>query len=153
MSDTQLVEHEFSNCVGQLFRGLNLLNRDQKVCYGLTLSQCYTIESLAQKGLVSMNDLSRLQGVTISTMTRVIDVLVRDGIVERIASPEDRRKVCIQLSEKGKDVAEKLQKCTEEYTRQIFLNIPADQREHIIESMQFLCAAIEQVSKRCCVIQ
>ncbi len=150
MSETQTAESLFSDLVGQLFRRLNLLNRDQKVCYGITLAQCYTIETLAQKGLISMNDLSRLQGVTISTMTRVIDVLVRDEIVERVASPDDRRKVCIQLSEKGTVLARKLKKCTEAYTQRIFENIPADKKDMVTQAMQLLCDGIEKLGKSCC---
>ena len=143
-------EVKFSRLVVQLFRKLNLLNRDQKVCYGITLSQCCAIESLEQTGLLSMNELSQHQGVTLSTMTRIVDVLVRDGVLQRISNPGDRRKVCIELTEKGKDLAGELKKCTEAYTKEILEQIPRNRRSQVIESMDLLIKAIETVNPKCC---
>jgi DNA-binding MarR family transcriptional regulator len=143
-------EAKFARLVGQLFRKLNLLNRDQKVCYGITLSQCCAIETLEQKGLLNMNELSQYQGVTLSTMSRIVDVLVRDGVLQRVSNPGDRRKVCIELTESGKDLAGELKKCTEAYTKDILEQIPRDQRSQVIESMDLLIKAIEAVNPKCC---
>lgn len=140
----------FSQLVGQLFRKLNLLNRDQKVCHGITLAQCCAIETLDHKGMLTMNQLSREQGVTLSTMTRVVDVLVRDGVLDRVSSPEDRRKVCIQLTGKGEDLARTLKKCTEDYTGKILEQIPGEKHEQVIESMELLLKAIESSNPKCC---
>jgi DNA-binding MarR family transcriptional regulator len=144
-------EKKFSHLVGELFRKLNLLNRDQKVCYGITLSQCCAIETLEQRGLLSMNELSQYQGVTLSTMTRVVDVLVRDGVVRRESSPGDRRKVCIELTEEGKNLAQKLKKCTEAYTKEILDQIPVNKHGQVVESVELLIKAIESVNPKCCV--
>jgi DNA-binding MarR family transcriptional regulator len=146
----QSKEVRFSQLVGELFRKLNLLNRDQKVCHGITLAQCCAVETLDQKGMVTMNQLSREQGVTLSTMTRVVDVLVRDGVLDRAGSPGDRRKVCIQLTEKGKDLARTLKKCTEDYTGKILEQIPEEKHEQMIESMEMLLKAIESSNPKCC---
>jgi len=144
-------EEKFSRLVAELFRKLNLLNRDQKVCYGITLSQCCTIETLEQKGLLPMNELSQCQGVTLSTMTRVVDVLVRDGVVRRESNPGDRRKVCIELTEEGKTLAQKLKKCTEAYTKEILDQIPVDKQGQVMESVELIIKAIEAVHPKCCV--
>jgi len=144
-------ESKFSHLVTELFRKLNLLNRDQKVCYGITLSQCCAIEILDQKGLLSMNDLSQSQGVTISTMTRVVDVLVRDNVLQRTGSPKDRRKVCIKLTSKGEELAKRLQKCTRMYTKDILDKIPEDKRGQVVESIELLINAIKSSNPRCCV--
>ena len=144
-------EEKFSRLVTELFRKLNLLNRDQKVCYGITLSQCCAIEILDQKGLLSMNSLSQSQGVTISTMTRVVDVLVRDDVLQRSGSPKDRRKVCIELTGKGKNLAKQLQKCTRAYTKEILDKIPADKQSQVVESIELLINAIESTNPKCCV--
>lgn len=51
-----------------------------------------------------MNQLSERMSLARSTMTRVVDTLVRDGILERVRDREDRRLVEVQLTEKGKDL-------------------------------------------------
>lgn len=148
--DSRSIEVRFSQVVGELFRKLNLLNRDQKVCYGITLSQCCAIETLARKGRLTMNELSQYQGVTVSTMTRIVDVLVRDEIVQRINNPADRRTVCIELTPQGQDWAQKLKKCTEDYTGQILRQIAGEKQAQVVESMDLLIRAIEAIDKRCC---
>jgi len=136
--------------IGNLIRQLNLLNRDQKVCYGVTLSQCYVLETLGVKGKLTMNELSQEQGVTLSTMTRVVDVLVRDNIVIRDTIPGDRRKVFIDLTEKGKELAEKLRICTEEFVWKLMEKIPEEKREQVMDSMELLSKAIESFNYKCC---
>ena len=143
--------NKFPELIGQLIRQLSLLNRDQVICYGVTLQQCYILDTLERNGQLTMNELSRLQNVSVSTMTRAIDVLVRDGIVERAASPGDRRKVCIRLTEpKGVKLANQLKQCTIDYTMIILGRIPEDKREQVIESMELLLEAIGGINEKCC---
>lgn len=144
-------EKQFPELINQLIRRLSLLNRDQVVCYGVTLQQCYILDTLEREGLLTMNELSRSQGVSVSTMTRAIDVLVRDEIVERLDSPGDRRKVCIQLTEeKGRKLANELKQCTIDYTMRILESIPKNKREQVIESMGLLIEAVGGIDEKCC---
>jgi DNA-binding MarR family transcriptional regulator len=146
----QKKDHRFSQLIGRLIRQLNLLNRDQKICYGVTLSQCYVLETLEQRGKLTMNELSLEQGVTVSTMTRIVDVLVRDSIVLRDVSPGDRRKVYIELTGKGKELAGKLKVCTEDFAWELLKTVPEEKREQMVESMELLSKAIEHINHKCC---
>ena len=51
-----------------------------------------------------MGDLSRILGVPFSTATRTTDWLVNNGYVQRLADPEDRRVVCVELTKTGKEL-------------------------------------------------
>jgi DNA-binding MarR family transcriptional regulator len=51
---------------------------------------------------VTMGDLSRILGVPFSTATRTVDWLVENGYVQRLADPDDRRVVRVELTEAGK---------------------------------------------------
>jgi DNA-binding MarR family transcriptional regulator len=136
---------EFSGLIGHLIRSLSLLERDQKICCGTTMSQCYTIETLAQKGTLSMNELAQHMGVTISTMTRVVDVLVRDGVVSRGSNPKDRRQVRIGLTDKGNDLARQLEGCSDEYSKQILNQVPPEHRGGVLKSLRLIADAIDKV--------
>lgn len=140
----------FSTLMSGLIRKLNLLNKDQKVCYGLTLPQCGAIESLDREGMQPMNELSRRMGVTISTMTRIVNILVRDGLVTRKENPDDRRKVCIDLTKSGMDMAGKLRKCSTDYSAVIFSRIPESKRDQVLDSLEQLTSAIESLDTKCC---
>jgi DNA-binding MarR family transcriptional regulator len=53
---------------------------------------------------ITMGDLSRILGVPFSTATRTVDWLVNNGYVQRLADPEDRRVVRVELTEAGKEL-------------------------------------------------
>jgi DNA-binding MarR family transcriptional regulator len=138
-------EKEFAGLIGRLVRNLNVLDRDQTVCCGTTVSQCYTIEALARRGNLSMNQLSQEVGVTTSTMTRVVDVLVRDGAVRRKRNPEDRREVRIELTGKGSELARGLTRCVDEYAKRVLGRIDAAERKRVLSSLRLLADALEEV--------
>jgi DNA-binding MarR family transcriptional regulator len=97
-----------------------------------------------------MNELSRELGTAVSTVTRVVDLLVRDGVVDRKENPGDRRKVCIELTGKGKELEQKLKKCSEDYSGEILSAIPQEKRGAVLESLELLNQAVDQVKKKCC---
>ncbi|MDR3573224.1 MAG: MarR family transcriptional regulator [Anaerolineaceae bacterium] len=56
------------------------------------------------ESLPTMGTLSAELNVPYSTATRIVDWLVRGGVVDRIDDPADRRVVRVQLSESGRQV-------------------------------------------------
>jgi DNA-binding MarR family transcriptional regulator len=135
----------------QLFmQRLIALDRAEKVCHGVTLSQAYTIGTVHKHGEISMNELSQELGLATSTLTRVNDLLVRDGIVCRNACVADRRKVKVCLTEKGKALAVKLNECSQQFWADIIAAIPVNKREQIVESLELLLNALKGVGQGCC---
>lgn len=150
MSVNSAVNNEFLILISQLVRKLRLLDRDEKVCHGVTVSQSYTIETLARKGMLPMNELAHGVGVAVSTMTRICDVMVRDGIARRKTNPADRRQVCIELTGEGRDLAEKLEECSLDYSGMVLESIPPGKRSTVLESLAVLNRAVESVKQQCC---
>ena len=52
-------------------------------------------------GMLTPAELAERTGVTRATMTGLIDTLVRDGLVTRAPHPEDRRMMCVEVTERG----------------------------------------------------
>ncbi len=50
----------------------------------------------------SISDLRPFYPISYAAMSGVLDTLEKDGMIERCANPEDRRRVNIRLSEKGR---------------------------------------------------
>ena len=57
---------------------------------------------------LSPSELARRGSVTRATMTGLLDVLEKKALVIRLQSPGDRRASLVQLTDKGKELAEKL---------------------------------------------
>jgi len=150
MRSTKTIYIKYYSLIGQLIRKLNVLNREKKVCYGLTLPQCYTIENLGRQTQQSMKELSQDMGVSLSTMTRAVDLLVRDGFIVRKENPTDRREVRVELTRKGEEMYIKLNQCSEQYAADIINQIPSDKRKNLLESLDLLNQAIDRIKQGCC---
>ncbi|MBN2011997.1 MarR family transcriptional regulator [candidate division KSB1 bacterium] len=141
---------DIAELMRRLMQRIVSLDRAEKVCQGVTLSQAYTIEAIRKHDMIPMNELSQELGLAISTLTRVNDVLVRDGIVCRNPCETDRRKVNICLTEKGKELAEKLCDCSTKFWSDIIAAIPKEKHGQIYESLDLLLDVLEGVDQGCC---
>jgi DNA-binding MarR family transcriptional regulator len=131
-----------------LVRKLGVLERGDASCCDITLSQCQTIVEIGRARKMSMNLLSEVLGLDKSTVSRSIDKLVNDGIIVRETDSEDRRSVTLQLSEKGQSIFEEVEKRMAIYFDGVVAAIPAEKREQVVESMQYLAQALKGI--RCC---
>ncbi|MFC1807857.1 MarR family winged helix-turn-helix transcriptional regulator [Candidatus Omnitrophota bacterium] len=69
--------------------------------YNITASQHVALMLICTRERCTMGEISKSLGVTMPTVTGIINRLVKLGLVARVASPEDRRKVYVELSKKG----------------------------------------------------
>ncbi len=72
---------KFRETVSQLSQRFNALQRGEKCCFGVTMSQCMTPELLHQRGQCTVRELAEGLALDTSTVTRVVEVLVRDRLV------------------------------------------------------------------------
>ncbi|WP_216213129.1 MarR family winged helix-turn-helix transcriptional regulator [Amycolatopsis aidingensis] len=69
---------------------------------GFSLDQWLVVEALAEQRGLSMADLATRTMVTGPTLTRVVDKLVSNAVVYREVDAEDRRRVRVYLSPRGR---------------------------------------------------
>lgn len=67
----------------------------------ITVDQWLLIENLYKHKRITHNELARLTSKDITTVSRIIELLVRKELVERQGSTDDRRKVYVQLTPAG----------------------------------------------------
>ena len=67
----------------------------------ITVDQWLLIENLYKNKKITHNELARLTSKDITTVSRIIELLVKKELVVREGSPQDRRKVFLQLTLKG----------------------------------------------------
>ena len=79
---------------------------------GLTMTQCKTLLELGGLGREpeprQVSDLAESFGVSVPSMSRAVDALVKDGRVTRLEDPEDRRVRRVAITEKGKELVNTL---------------------------------------------
>lgn len=87
--------------------GNRALNR-QLAEIGLTASQFEIILVLSQYGPITLKELGELIVCETASPSRIVDTLVRRGLVERSIHATDRRAVALQLTEEGHDLVPQL---------------------------------------------
>jgi DNA-binding MarR family transcriptional regulator len=132
-----------------LVRRFGLLQKDGAQCCGLSVVQSHIIYELNKRPSISLNELSEFLNIDTSTLSRQVQQLVENGLVERLPDPKDRRYVLLSLSDKGQNQSEMIAGTMGEYIEDVLLRIPADKRDQVLESLQLLSVAMSQ-SPHCC---
>ncbi len=127
-----------------LVRGYQFRDRGEICCFGLSVSQCYTLDALIQHGPMSMGELAGRLYLEISTMTRVVDQLVAEELAARVADAADRRVCRVQISAKGTALITQIRdELLKEYEA-VLRNVPSESREAVIDAMSSLLTAFQE---------
>ncbi len=95
----------------RLLRSLVAAENGEIRCCGVTTGQGLALLAMEPGGQVTMRQVAGALGVSAGTATRVVDNLVRDGLVERTANPGDRRNVCVRPTARGDRTIKELEEC------------------------------------------
>ncbi|MEU2877041.1 MULTISPECIES: MarR family winged helix-turn-helix transcriptional regulator [unclassified Streptomyces] len=69
---------------------------------GASVARLRALRMLARaRQPLRMRELSEMAGIAARTATSIVDSLERDGLVERIPHPQDRRALLVRLTEEG----------------------------------------------------
>jgi len=93
---------------------------------------------------ITMGDLSRILGFPFSTATRTVDWLVDKGYVQRLADPEDRRVVRVELTEAGKELYHTMNNLLLESAEQFLRNFSLEERKEFGRLLSKLVDNLEQ---------
>ncbi len=109
-------EHETAARLTALFRHLFLYDRGNVLRVieesGLSMTQSKALLELGGLGgeaeTWQVGDLAEVFGVSVPSMSRAVDALVKAGLATRVEDPEDRRARQVKITAKGKDLVDTL---------------------------------------------
>lgn len=144
-------EEKYNRCVediGELLqkavRTFQIFERDQIRVHGFTSSQCYIVLEIYKHETLSVNEISEKMCLEISTITRIMNNLVRDGFVLRKKSIYDKRVVEAVLTDSGKEAALKLQKSIANYYKDVISNLPRGHVREVMSAVELLVTALKK---------
>ena len=119
-------------------------DRNDICCYGISVSQCHTLEALGQHGTLTMQALAQHLHLAVSTVTRVMDQLVDKGLVERHTGATDRRVCEVALTPSGTALLHTLQGELIAREQAVLERLPSDSRAHVIWAIEALSQAVDK---------
>ncbi len=74
---------------------------------GVTGARLSALSVLVYGGPMSAGQLARRERIAAPTAVRIVDALVREGLVERLPVPDDRRRVTLAATATGRELMER----------------------------------------------
>lgn len=96
-------------------------------CKGITRIQWIALYYLGLNQNTNQKELALKMNIKDSSVTRLLDRLERDGLVIREKNPNDRRVTNVVLTEKGKEMREKMLPEGEKFSNMLLDGIDADE--------------------------
>jgi DNA-binding MarR family transcriptional regulator len=81
-------------------------------------------------------DLGRCAGLEPSTMTGLLDRMVRDGLVSRAPDPDDRRAQRIQLTARGRKAEKAVSRVVDQALSRLFEGVPERDLDRLKETLR-----------------
>lgn len=129
MAKTFKFEDSFGRILGvahtSMFRHLSKLMKDQNL--PITPEQFSVLSHLWQKDGLQQSELALCTNRNRANVTRILDILERENIVERRDDTIDRRVFRIYLTEKGKSLREATAKCAEQSIKDSLKGLSKDE--------------------------
>jgi DNA-binding MarR family transcriptional regulator len=93
-------------------------------------------------GPCRMSDLARHQAVSLPTISKSVDMLVRRGWVERWADKEDRRQSLVRLTPKGRSVLAEIIERSERHVAETLAPLKARECTQLISALSALARVL-----------
>jgi DNA-binding MarR family transcriptional regulator len=138
MSIDPALVRRFHGEMVELIKKYQFRDRNEMVPSGMSVSQCYILETLHRFGPLPMQHLADKMHLSISTVTRVIAPLVAKQLVLREASPRDGRVRVATLTPKGSTLVIASWNSVLVSERSILESFPEDRREMLVELLHKL---------------
>ena len=103
--------------------------------HALTFSQYITLKTLVA-GTAGASDLARAAQLHPGAMTRLLDRLEEMGLIRRVADPNDRRAIRVELTTNGRALWHDISDCGRRVHEQALQGLDAGERERLVSLLE-----------------
>lgn len=110
----------------------------------VTMPQAKVLYLVIASGGIRMSELSTRLGVSLSTVSGLVERLVEHGLAVRHDDPADRRQVVVSATPAGHELLERFRELNAAQLRTMLASIPDDDLAVIERSFQLLVEAVPE---------
>jgi DNA-binding MarR family transcriptional regulator len=143
------INRDVLSLVSDLCQMVRFCRQDAIFCEDVTLTQFIILDEVAKKEMLKMLELHQILAVDKSTTSRLVNPLVRQGLIERKISDHDSRAVNLRLTPAGRKVHRKVWLCLEGFVSAIEGRIPERKKKLVYEAVKLFIDAVKKASSAC----
>lgn len=128
---TQELE-DVSDALRDFYHRAHRLTDRMMTARGASYARLRMLMQISRAATLRSTDLAASLGYAPRTVTEAIDGLERDGLVRRVADPEDRRAKRISLTPAGEDAARNSEASRQQFLQEVFGALDVDERSDVI---------------------
>jgi DNA-binding MarR family transcriptional regulator len=122
------------------------IQNSSNYCCGVTLTQCHTLMELDKQDNISLKDLSERLYLDKSTLSRIVEGLVNQGLVDREIPKNNRRTILITLTKKGISVCKKINTDNNLYFQKVLDSLSKKQLQIFLDSFKIIVSKMIEVN-------
>lgn len=146
----------FARALGDLIRVVQFRDRDRACCHGLSVTQCYALEGVVERGGLTVNELAAYLYLDKSTVSRVAGGLVERGLVRRESDRDDGRIVRLTPTNEGRTTHEVIREDLERDYGVLLDDLSPEVRTSVVGVVARLArgfsAGVDVAGGSCCVV-
>jgi DNA-binding MarR family transcriptional regulator len=132
----------FRKAIRALEREMARELKGQTACCQVTTAQCHILMELDAREPLTVQALAGSLGLDKSTLSRTLDGMVSNGLVNRAENAGDRRALDITLTAKGRQISKHINgECDQAY-QDLFKLLEPTKHRTILDSVQSLASAM-----------
>jgi DNA-binding MarR family transcriptional regulator len=101
----------------------------------MSMMQFRTLTFLNTNQGASLSETATAIGLSLPSMSKLVDALVNMNLIHREMHGGDRRRICLSLTERGKSELDEAYQLTQTYFTEKFANLTEDERDQIEAAM------------------
>lgn len=140
--------HEFGQEMARLMPGFmrEAMKRMAKPMTkgNITLTQMGILTVLREMKSCKMKDIAKSLYITTSAATGLVDRMVKAGFLKRVADDKDRRIILIEMTRKGSDIIEEIEKARFKMLMDMFGKLTSAERKRYLETVRKLCTIMTE---------
>lgn len=136
---------EVMDCIRYIFKALRVSSSHFEKELGLSVAQIFVLKKLKDEPGLSINDLAARTTTHQSSVSVVVKKLEEQGLVSRLVSTEDSRRVVVSLTEQGLAKLETIPQTIQEQMIDTLQNMPPEKTEMLAGLIKEFCVRAQIV--------
>lgn len=114
--------------------------------FGLNLAQSFVLFTLMENDGSTLSEIGNRAQIENSSLTTMVDKLERESLVERRLCSQDRRVIRLFLTDKGRDLAQKVYQHGESFNKYLRQELGSTQ-ENFLDGLVAVANSIDQLTQ------